>query len=268
MIQTKELDNGNKIFFDERAVINEKNYVFGKTHNNILFLDGKVDISKSKIEFGGNNSVVFLGSNIFRYKMNLKIHNNPAFHVGKDNYINHPMGDAMKILVSEEMNVFIGNNCFTSFGIWIRTNDGHMICSMDTYERLNPARGVFIGDHVWIGQNVTLLKGTQIGSGSIVGASAVVSGKRIPSNTAWAGIPARQLKDRVFWTGHNMSKWTSREKQKYQKVVTTDFSYEHDESGISFDEIDRQLSARTTADGKLEYLLELSKNQSKNRFAV
>lgn len=60
-------------------------------------------------------------------------------------------------------------------------------------------KSVYIGDHVWVGQDSLILKGTQIDSGSIIGGHSVVSGKRIPHNSTWAGNPARQIKDDIFW---------------------------------------------------------------------
>lgn len=49
-----------------------------------------------------------------------------------------------------------------------------------------------IGNNVFLGQSSIILMGTEIGDNVIIGAGAVVSGK-IPSNTVWAGNPARQV---------------------------------------------------------------------------
>ena len=52
---------------------------------------------------------------------------------------------------------------------------------------------------MWIGQHVYFLKGTQIGSGSIIGAKSLVAGKKIKSNTIYAGNPAKLIRKDVFY---------------------------------------------------------------------
>jgi acetyltransferase-like isoleucine patch superfamily enzyme len=51
---------------------------------------------------------------------------------------------------------------------------------------------VKIGDRVWLGDGVCILSGVTIGEASIVGANSVVL-NNIPSNTVWAGVPAKQV---------------------------------------------------------------------------
>ncbi|HET6740160.1 MAG TPA: acyltransferase, partial [Kribbella sp.] len=58
------------------------------------------------------------------------------------------------------------------------------------------ARGITIGDDVWIGSNVTILDGVTVGPHCIVGAGAVVT-KDIPANSIAAGNPARVLRSRT-----------------------------------------------------------------------
>jgi virginiamycin A acetyltransferase len=56
-----------------------------------------------------------------------------------------------------------------------------------------PSRGgVVIEDNVWVGAGSVLLDGAYVESGAVVGAGSVVSA-RIPANTVWAGVPARQI---------------------------------------------------------------------------
>ena len=75
----------------------------------------------------------------------------------------------------------------------------HGIFDLATGERINLARDVMIGDHVWIGASARLLKGAAIGNGSIVGANSVVTG-RFPENVALAGNPARIVREGVRWS--------------------------------------------------------------------
>jgi acetyltransferase-like isoleucine patch superfamily enzyme len=57
------------------------------------------------------------------------------------------------------------------------------------------ARGIEIGDNVWLGSGVVILDGVHIGRNSIVGAGSVVT-KSVPDNTTVAGVPAREISRR------------------------------------------------------------------------
>jgi acyl-[acyl carrier protein]--UDP-N-acetylglucosamine O-acyltransferase len=92
----------------------------------------------------------------------------------------------------------IGKDCMFSGWIDIRTGDSHAIVD-ELGQRVNPARDIFIGDHVWIGQRVILLKGAQVGQNSVVGAGSIVTGKSFPANSVLAGIPAKVVKTEVTW---------------------------------------------------------------------
>lgn len=57
------------------------------------------------------------------------------------------------------------------------------------------ARGITIGNDVWIGAHVTVLDGVRIGNGAVVGAGAVVT-KDVAPYTIVAGVPAKPMKKR------------------------------------------------------------------------
>ncbi|EEW11823.1 acetyltranferase, putative [Vibrio mimicus VM573] len=76
------------------------------------------------------------------------------------------------------------------------TSDGHDI--LYNGERINLARDITIGAHVWLADNVTILKGVDIGSGSIIGINATVT-KSIDQSCIAAGNPARKIKDNISW---------------------------------------------------------------------
>ena len=266
-MQVYEIIDGNRVIFGAHVRLNEKNIIFGEGRDNILYLADGLDLGDSVFKFMGSRSLIFLGKNEHQYDIKATVFNDAALCIGEDNYFNQG-NEPMHIILSEQKHFLMGSYCNFSFNVWVRNADPHLIYSAETKERLNPTKSVYIGDHVWLGQNVTLLKGTQIGSGSIVGAGAVVSGKKIPSNTIWAGNPARRVQDKVFWTSMYVHNWSERETEYYQRFETDEVTYEHDADSISFDELDQRLSACRTADDKLKILLALSKNQSKNRFAI
>ena len=87
----------------------------------------------------------------------------------------------------------IGDNCCLSV-VSILAHDYSWYTFLDSFHDILPDSGgvVKIGNNCFIGYQSLILKGTTIGDNVIIGARSVVKGD-IPSNTVWAGVPARQL---------------------------------------------------------------------------
>ncbi|MCR4610953.1 MAG: hypothetical protein K5644_03550 [Lachnospiraceae bacterium] len=245
-----------------------------KGKNNILYCESGITLTNSTINFKADNSVVYLGKPYGEYVFDMDLHNDTVFHIGKRCYTN----DTVSIILSEQKHCYIGDDVFFSVRDHIRNADAHLIYSASDKKRLNPSKSVFIGDHVWFGQDCQIFKGTQIDSGSVIGASSLLSGKKVPHNTIWAGNPAKQLKDDIFWDPDCVHKWTTdmtKDSEDYNKFVKKHlegfsvdnwiFTYEKTQS-LSFDEIDRQLTALKTSQEKCDYLIQLENTKSKNRF--
>jgi acetyltransferase-like isoleucine patch superfamily enzyme len=63
-------------------------------------------------------------------------------------------------------------------------------------KRINYARDINIGKHVWIGAYVNILKGVTIGDNSIIGIRSIVT-KNIPQNCIALGVPAKVIRENV-----------------------------------------------------------------------
>lgn len=87
----------------------------------------------------------------------------------------------------------IGDNCCLS-AISILAHDYSWYTLLESCGDMLPDAGgrVKIGNNVFIGYQAIILKDTEIGDNVIIGARSVVKGF-IPSNTVWAGVPARQI---------------------------------------------------------------------------
>lgn len=87
----------------------------------------------------------------------------------------------------------IGDNCCFSHASII-AHDYSWYVFKDVYNDFLPDGGgeVIIGNNCFIGYQSVVLKGTIIGDNVIIGARSVVKGS-IPSNTVWAGVPAKQI---------------------------------------------------------------------------
>jgi acetyltransferase-like isoleucine patch superfamily enzyme len=66
---------------------------------------------------------------------------------------------------------------------------------MPIHQQGSVARGIAIGDDVWIGAGARILDGVRIGTGAIVAAGAVVT-RDVPPYTIAGGVPARVIKER------------------------------------------------------------------------
>ena len=90
----------------------------------------------------------------------------------------------------------IGNNVLIGTGCIISDTDSHPV---NAFDRINDnfeaikSSPIEICDNVFIGARSIILKGVTIGEGAIIGAGSVVS-KDVPSNTIYAGNPAKFVK--------------------------------------------------------------------------
>lgn len=89
--------------------------------------------------------------------------------------------------------VKIGRNCCLSV-VSILAHDYSWYTLLESCNDILPDPGgvVSIGDNCFIGYQALILKDTTIGDNVIIGARSVVKGN-VPSNTVWAGVPAKQI---------------------------------------------------------------------------
>lgn len=89
--------------------------------------------------------------------------------------------------------ISIGKNCCIT-KCTIMAHDYSWYVFKDAFDDVLPDAGgkVTIGNNCFIGYESIILKDTEIGDNVIIAAGAVVKG-RVPSNTVWGGVPARQI---------------------------------------------------------------------------
>ncbi|MGR5147503.1 acyltransferase [Photobacterium alginatilyticum] len=143
-----------------------------KGNNNKLIIKNGVNIKGSKIEINGNNCSIIFEENTV---------------IGENCYFSSREKDTL---------ISIGKNSMFSRNIKLMTSDGHDIFCDE--KRINPAKSIIIGEHVWLADSVTVLKGCNIGDGSVVGINSLVT-KDIGENKIAAGVPAVEIKDNIHW---------------------------------------------------------------------
>lgn len=169
-----------------------------KGNNNIITL-GKALLYKSLVvNFKGNNkqfSVKPSNKNINNVKFTSIRGNNQIFTIGE----NFSCGGIEVQMNDGDEKFTIGDGGLFSWGIKVRTSDGHSVVDMTTNKAINLPKDVHIGDRVWVSEDVSFLKGAQIPADCVVGSRAVVTKAFSQSNCVIAGFPAKVVKDNIRW---------------------------------------------------------------------
>lgn len=205
-------------------VLEESKFVF-KGSGNIVFVGSGCHFLRSTITFYGDNSVAYFdGKSKDPVYMNLAMGCDCDFVMG-GGYRISPFGPVMKIVVGERQKVLIGSQVLFSNAVTIRSGDSHGLYDLESGSRINEARSIMIGDHVWVGEDVSILKGSVLESGSVLGARALWSGKTLPANSVGGGNPGKVIKHDVFWERPGLN---NRTKEYLNKKATSNHSDKFD----------------------------------------
>lgn len=151
-------------------------------------------ISNSQIKFFGDNNTVNIEHDCVLKDVDIWISDGGFVKIGHNTHFT----GKIHIACIEGKTVEIGERCLFSDSIIFRTGDSHSILDKNGV-RINQARDIYIGDHVWVGQQVTVLKGAAVGAESIIGTGSLLTGKEYESNSIIAGSPAHVIKKQVTW---------------------------------------------------------------------
>jgi acetyltransferase-like isoleucine patch superfamily enzyme len=105
-----------------------------------------------------------------------------------------------------DTSIDIGEDSLISTMVVFSTGDGHPVFKVDTFERINLAKRIATGRHVWFTANARLMKGAQIGDNCIVGYGSLINrpvkdeSGRLVCNALIAGIPAQIRRTGVTWS--------------------------------------------------------------------
>lgn len=102
-------------------------------------------------------------------------------------------------LTESKSTIKIGRDCMFASDIDVRTGDSHSIVLEQTGERINRAKNVLIGNHVWIAAHCVILKGVTIADNSVIATGSIVTRSFEKSGIIIGGNPAVQLKEGINW---------------------------------------------------------------------
>lgn len=144
------------------------NFKMSGDRNSIAIGRGSV---VSHLHIQGSGNTVSVGRNCtLRGKFFLKA-NHCRLVIGDDT-----TSMDLQLSMHEAGTIEIGRDCMFSGGIRMDNSDMHSIVDLETGRRLNPAKDIHIGDHVWVGARAFVAKGARIGAGSVIGAMSFVHG--------------------------------------------------------------------------------------------
>lgn len=180
---------------DNHGVIKIRRFVKGE--NNRIIIGKNTHLNGTSFRIVGNNNTIEFGDNV-------RIGDACSFWA-EGNNIKIYIGDYTTFTRTVHVNaqednseIYMGKDCMLSNTIIIRTSDSHPIYNNEGI-RINPAKSIHIGDHVWIAPNSKIMKGVNIGDGCIIGSDTMVT-KDLLSNVLAVGHPAKVVKTDVRWT--------------------------------------------------------------------
>lgn len=176
------------------AFLNRTNFRI-KGNENSITIQPLARLNKCHITIIGNHNRLFIGGG---HTIISQTHfwlqgDNCEIHIGDDFTM-----ESGHIASTEAKSIIIGDDCMFSDDIEIRNGDSHAILNFQ-HKRINEAKSVIIGNHVWLGAHVRVMKGSEIPDGCMIGNSSLASGKYDIKNALYAGLPAKLIKEHIIW---------------------------------------------------------------------
>lgn len=149
--------------------------------------------------WGGGNSVVIKGTDKIIYSLEvINMGKNCSLKIGSNFFQTGSLSIDFTNL--DNINVEIGDNCMFGQNVELMLGDHHKILDKDTKEILNtPAKGIKIGDKVWVARNVKIMKETTISNNTVVATGSIVTKSFDKEYTIIGGAPAKIIKENVIW---------------------------------------------------------------------
>ncbi|MCX6395328.1 MAG: acyltransferase [Propionibacteriales bacterium] len=190
-------ENGNEIVFDGRLEGNVTIVFRGR--NNRLEIHPEATFRELNVQFDCDNGTALFGHSVGS-SWRVRVGEDATVRVGRGVTTTEVCG----VSAVEGTTIRIGNDVMIASEVQIRGDDGHPIFDVRTGVRVNPAKSILVGHHVWLGWGVLVLGGAKIRAGSVIGAKSVVT-RKIPNNCIAAGAPAKVVRRDIAWERPHLS---------------------------------------------------------------
>lgn len=187
-------------------------------NDNTIVLDGLFD-GNSKIEVLGSKNAINLGPDVHVTNLSIHIHGEGnRIEIEKSVYLFNicfwEEGNKNQITVGKDSTfgggqlsawegsvIRIGEDCMFSWNVNLFTSDTHPITDK-MGKRINFAKNIVIGNHVWVGANAVCLKGIIIPDNCVIGMCSVVTKAFNERCCSIAGNPAKIINREINWNRH------------------------------------------------------------------
>src|SRR4051794_7654790 len=153
----------NKLRFGKSALLVEcKIDIIG--NNNNIIVEDLTFLKNVEFSIRGNNNKIVLSKSVrFNQGGSLRIEDDGCLiSIGEESSFVHT-----DIVVNEpNSKAIIGRDCLFAYNVDMRTGDSHSIIDITTNKRINYAKDIVIGNHVWVASHVSILKGVHFPSNS------------------------------------------------------------------------------------------------------
>lgn len=192
---TKKINgNGNEIHYKNSLLNNVTIDIVG--NNNSIYIGKNCIINGLKFYIRGDNHQVFIGDNCQFHQGNIWMEDyNCSLNIGSGS----TFGDVHLAITEPKSSITIGVECMFAYDIDVRSGDSHSIIDAKTSKRLNFAKNIIIGNHVWVAAHVVILKGVVISDDSIIATGSIVTKSFFENSILIGGNPAKNIKSGVSW---------------------------------------------------------------------
>ena len=194
---TRRTINGNdNVIVSDGAVLNGVVIEITGNHNRI-HIGKNARLNQVKIYMRGDHHTLTIGEECqFRRGSSLWFEDrHGTLSIGEKSTFE----DVHVAVTEPHSNVTVGRDCMLAYDIDIRTGDSHSILCAQSGKRINYAKDIVIGDHVWIAAHSVILKGVTLPENCVVATGAVVAKGADAPGTILGGNPAVPIKEQVTW---------------------------------------------------------------------
>jgi acetyltransferase-like isoleucine patch superfamily enzyme len=177
----------------DSLLLNMQIDVIGK--NNLIEFGEGCRLSNTLIRIRGDNHRIVLGKQCTYQGGNMWIEDHDCILTIGDNTT---VVEAVIGVTEPGSKIEIGPECMFAHGIELRCGDSHSIIDKATGKRINYAKDIKLGKHIWLASDVMILKGVELGDDCVVASRALVT-KSFPANSLIGGAPAAVIRENIAW---------------------------------------------------------------------